>query len=341
MNMPWQTPVTIGREMDTELAIMSGEAAGQRVKHPQPTTGAPVPLWKQIPSQRPGGTAGYYGLPLLKEPVWVWSVPAYFYVGGVAGGSAVLAALLHRKKGYKTLAGWCRLLAFLGSTVGPGLLTWDLGKMARFIYMLRVFRLSSPMSIGSWSLAGTGMFSSLALLLGNSKAARPAALGTAAGGLMLAGYTGVLLGNTANPLWQGRRCMLPVLFTASAMASTAGVLELLPLNGREEEVVRRFGVIGKVSEAASMMVMERRSSIHPDAAKGLKEGKGGVLWKAAEVMVVAGIVLSAIPVKSPFKRRLSGALTTVGALCLRYALLESGKQAAREPRALFESQRQM
>jgi hypothetical protein len=38
---------------------------------------------------------------------------------------------------------------------------------------------------------------------------------------------------------------------------------------------------------------------------------------------------------------LSGTLTTVGAICLRFALLESGKHAAREPQALIESQRRL
>lgn len=341
MNMPWQNTVTIGRELDTDLAVLSGEAAHQKVKQPEPDTGSPVELWTELPSRPAEARLDYYRLPLLKEPVWIWSVPAYFYVGGVAGGSALLAALLHRRRGYRTLAGWCRLFAFLGSTAGPALLTWDLGKMLRFAYMLRVFRPSSPMSIGSWSLAGTGLLSTISLFLGNRRAARPAAIGTAAGGLILAGYTGVLLGNTANPLWQGRRNLLPVLFTASSVASTSGLLEMLDLNGRESKVVERFGLVGKIGEVASMVAMERETAIHPEASRGLREGKGGVLWKGAEAMVAAGIVVSLIPVSSGFKRRLSGALTTIGAVCLRFALLESGKEAARSPRALTQSQRRL
>src|SRR5690242_3936100 len=117
MNMPWQTPVRIGREMDTDLAVLSGEASHQRVKQPEPDTGSAVALWEELPSQPGARRPDYYDLPLLKEPVWIWSVPAYFYVGGVAGGSALLAALLHRRRGYRTLAGWCRLFAFMGSTL--------------------------------------------------------------------------------------------------------------------------------------------------------------------------------------------------------------------------------
>lgn len=334
MSLPWVRDVETGREMDRSLAVLTGEAAEQRVKKPEPDSGSPVPLWREIPSLSEASGRSYYDLALLKEPVWIWSVPAYFYVGGVAGGAAVLALLLHRRRGCKTLAAWCRLLAFLGSTAGPGLLTWDLGRMSRFVNMLRVFRPSSPMSIGSWSLAATGMMSTLSLLLGNRRAAIPAAFGTAGGGLVLAGYTGVLLGNSANPLWRQRRCTLPFLFTTSAMASMAGILELVDLNRREERVVRRFGLAGKIGEGACMLAMERESAGNAELAAGFREGKGGLFWQGAKAMIAAGIVLTAIPVPSKWKRRLSGMVTTAGAICLRFALLESGKRAARDPKVL-------
>jgi formate-dependent nitrite reductase membrane component NrfD len=339
MSLPWGTTVTTGREMNPQFAVLMGEGADQRVKQPEPDTGSAVALWEQVPSLPQKQRQDYYRLPLLKEPVWIWSVPAYFYVGGVAGGSSVLAALLHGRRKLATLASWCRLLAFIGTTVGPGLLTWDLGRMLRFVNMLRVLRPSSPMSLGSWSLAGMGMLSTLSLLLGNKASARPVALAAAGGGLMLSGYTGVLLGNTANPLWQQTRRTLPLLFTASSMASTAGVLEMLPLNRGEEEVVQCFGIVGKVGEAACMVAMEREAAVNPEASKALEEGKAGLLWKSAKVMLAAGIVLNLIPVRSPWKRRLGGVLTTAGAICLRYALLESGKHSAREPQASIRPQR--
>src|SRR6266487_4682813 len=34
----------------------------------------------------------YYDRPVLKEPVWKWYVPAYFFAGGLAAGSSMLAA---------------------------------------------------------------------------------------------------------------------------------------------------------------------------------------------------------------------------------------------------------
>ncbi|QXE91963.1 hypothetical protein [Geomonas subterranea] len=64
-----------------------------------------------------------------------------------------------------------------------------------------------------------------------------------------------------------------------------------------------------------------------------------MLWTAAKAALVTGILVELLPVRSPLKRKVSGALTTIGAICLRFALLEAGKTAAREPRATFNVQR--
>ncbi|UFS70378.1 polysulfide reductase NrfD [Geomonas sp. RF6] len=338
MNLPWKQKATVGRELDPKLAIVTGEGSQIAVRRPEPAS-TPIPVWEVLPSVDRQGRPDYYGIPLLKEPVWIWSVPVYFWAGGVAGGSAVLGAALHGKRKMRKLASACRWLSFLGTTVGPALLTWDLGKKTRFLNMLRVFRPTSPMSIGSWALAGSGMLSTIALLQGDRPSARPTNMALAGGGIVLSGYTGVLLGNTANPLWWQTRRTLPILFTASAMASTAAVLEMLPLKKREERVVQVFGTIGKVGEAAGMMAMEKIAGRVPEVANPFREGKCGFLWQSARGLVAAGIILNLLPGKSPFKRRLGGALTTVGALCLRYALLESGKCSARDPQAVFEAQR--
>lgn len=335
--LPGKSAVTRGRELDPRLAVLTGEGARQKIRHPEPVKGSPaVAVWHRLPSGQEESPRNYYGVPLLKEPVWIWSVPAYFYVGGVAGGSALLASLISGRKEFRGLAATCRLLAFIGTTIGPGLLTWDLGRRFRFVNMLRVFRPSSPMSVGSWSLAGTGMLASLALLHGDRPLPRPVSWSFAGGGLMLAGYTGVLLANSANPVWQGARYALPVLFTASSMASTSGVLELLPLNEREEAVVNGFGKIGKFAEAGAMMAVEREVASNPEAAEAFREGKAGVLWRMSKWLLAAGIVAGMLPERFRWKKLAGGALTTAGAVSLRFALLSLGKQAAANSRAVMK-----
>src|SRR5438874_11336372 len=82
----------------------------------------------------------YYDRPVLKEPVWKWYVPAYFYVGGAAGAAATLgaAAQLADRRGLAGLIRRCRWIAAAGGAVGTGLLVVDLGRPERFLNMLRV-----------------------------------------------------------------------------------------------------------------------------------------------------------------------------------------------------------
>src|SRR5690242_16189647 len=96
---------------------------------------------------------GYYGLPALKAPPWTVEVPAYLFVGGAAGAAAVIgcaAGLLTPSD--RQLIRDARWLAALGGAISPALLTSDLGMPSRFLNMLRVFKIRSPMSVGSWTL---------------------------------------------------------------------------------------------------------------------------------------------------------------------------------------------
>ena len=96
---------------------------------------------------------GYYDQPLLKPPVWTWEVPAYFFVGGVAGVAAMVAAVSAVAGADLTLVRDARWIAAAGAVISPALLISDLGRPDRFIYMLRVFKWRSPMSVGAWTLA--------------------------------------------------------------------------------------------------------------------------------------------------------------------------------------------
>src|SRR5438270_9106457 len=98
----------------------------------------------------------YYGLPLLKEPVWTWEVPAYFFVGGAAGASAVLAAAAQLAGGREELVREARWVAAVGAALSAPLLIADLGRPERFLNMMRVFKLRSPISVGAWTLAAFG-----------------------------------------------------------------------------------------------------------------------------------------------------------------------------------------
>ncbi len=338
----------LGRNIDPAVGLLTGEAAGQEVRspreHPQR---APLTIWQQSPVRHFADQRepDYYGRPAVKEPVWIWSVPLYFYVGGVAGAAAVLAAALQvrEREDLRGLRRRCRTIGAAGAALGSGLLTYDLGRPGRFLHMLRVFRPSSPMSVGSWTLAKSGGALALSLLAETKGSLAP--LGRAAGaaggmlGIPLAGYTGVLLANTAVPLWQAARRPLPVLFTASGMAGLGDLLEMFSLSEKEQAVARRFGTLGKAAELAGIQAVEKAACQVPEVAEPLHRGKTGRMWQGAKGLTAASLLLSLLPLRRRWKKPLASVLGTAGALLLRFALFQAGKVSSQEPQATFRQQR--
>jgi formate-dependent nitrite reductase membrane component NrfD len=225
------------------------------------------------------------------------------------------------------------------------LLISDLGRPTRFLNMLRVFRPSSPMSVGSWILAACGALSGASALFGFSKGllGRFGDLSSylaAVLGLPLAGYTGVLVANTAVPVWQGGRKALPVLFMGSAAASAGAFLELIAKREEGAAAARRFGTVGKAAELVAGFVYEREvGTVVERVARPLSEGVSGTLWKTARALTVASLGLSLLPGLAKWKRVAAGLTGLAGALALRFAVFHAGKASARDPRATFEQQR--
>jgi len=289
----------------------------------------------------------YYGLAVLKEPVWKAAVPAYFYVGGLAGAAAALGAAAQSagSPAYRRLCHITRAIAAGGAVLGSALLIEDLGRPSRFLNMLRVFRPTSPMNLGSWILAGFGGCAALAAVLRKARSGPLVAIGDAAAmgagvlGVPLAGYTGVLLANTAVPVWQGARTALPPLFMASAVTSAACALDLIELNPIERRAVRRFGVAGKAAELVLSKALEKEVGASKRAALALRVGASGALWKGAKLLVAASLALSLVPGAPRRLRRASAWLGTFGSLALRFGILRAGTVSSRDPRATFEQQR--
>lgn len=336
-----------GRYIDPSVGALSGEGSHQQTK-PQkaaPHGAEPSEVFSSVPSIWQGQQAEptYYGKPAIKSPVWIWTIPAYFFVGGLAGAAMVLAAAaqLFGGKRMQHLAQRAYWVGAVGGSVSSALLVADLGRPTRFLNMLRVFRPTSPMSVGSWVLAAATPCSLGAALFYRSNAllARLGGTGAAVFGIPLAGYTGVLLGNTAVPVWQQARRSLPVLFMSSSMNSAAGILKLIPLSPGAYDIVHTFGVMGAVVELAASEAFEREVSRVERVGKPLREGAPSVLWKTAKVLTVASLLVSLAPGRSRRMRQTAGILAALGSLCLRFAVFHAGKASARDPRATFGQQR--
>jgi formate-dependent nitrite reductase membrane component NrfD len=281
----------------------------------------------------------YYGRPIVKEPVWTWEIPTYFFTGGLAGASAVLSSAA-RVSGNEQLARKALYIAAAADLVSPLLLISDLGRPERFHHMLRVVKVTSPMNLGSWVLLVSGGASTTAAalqLLGRLRPVRIAAsIVSALAGPPLATYTGVLVADTAIPVWHDGRHELPWIFGASAAAS-AGAAASIFVSPRDAGPARRLAVAGVLAEGALMQAMELRLG---KVGEVYHQGEAGKLSWAAKGLAGAGAALLARRGhKSRASAVLGGALVCAGEVCLRWSVFKAGFQSARDPKYVVESQR--
>jgi formate-dependent nitrite reductase membrane component NrfD len=281
----------------------------------------------------------YYGRPIVKEPVWTWEIPTYFFTGGLAGASAVLSTTA-KLTGNEKLSKTALYIGAVADLVSPALLISDLGRPERFHHMLRVVKVTSPMNMGSWVLLVSGGASNTAAVLELVGRLRPVkllaeAVSTLAGPL-LATYTGVLVADTAVPVWHDGRQELPWIFAASAAAS-AGAASCVFVRPEDAGPARRLAVAGVLVEGALMQLMELRLGTIGEV---YRQGASGKLSRAAKGLATAGAALLARRgKKSRAALVLGGAMVCAGELCVRWAVFKAGVQSARDPKYVVESQR--
>jgi formate-dependent nitrite reductase membrane component NrfD len=298
---------------------------------PTASTGADGRSWDEVPT--------YHGQAVLKEPVWTWEIPNYFFVGGMAGASAGLA-YLSELRGDEQLArrAWGTALAAIA--VSPALLTSDLGRPERFLNMLRMFKVTSPMSVGSWILASSGATTALAaanswrgVFPRTARLAKPAA---AALGLPLSTYTAALLADTAVPAWHEARRLLPCVFASGAALSAGAVsVALSPLE--QARPARRLALGAAALEIGFKEVMERSLGGHGEVYRRRPASTYGHLARAC---IAGGATLLYVRGgDSRIAAVASGALLCAGALSARWSVFKAGLGSAADPKFVAGAQR--
>jgi formate-dependent nitrite reductase membrane component NrfD len=282
----------------------------------------------------------YYERPVIKEPVWTWEIPAYFFTGGLSGASSVMS-LAAKLFGNERLSKTALYIGAVADLLSPPLLISDLGRPERFHHMLRVFKITSPMNVGAWVLLVNGGASNTAAvleLLGRLKPIKLAAEVVAAlAGPPLATYTGVLLADTAVPVWHEARQELPWIFGASASAS-AGAAACMFLHPSDAGPARRLAIGAVAIEGSLFQTMELRLGTvgevyhHGPAAK--------LSWAAKSLAGAGAALLAARGRRSRRAGIIGGALVCAGEVCLRFAVVQAGRQSARDPKYTVEPQRQ-
>lgn len=282
----------------------------------------------------------YYGRPILKEPVWHQpDVPLYLFAGGLAGASALLAEGADAT-GRPGLLRVARIAAAAGSTAGAGLLVHDLGRPARFLNMLRVLKITSPLSVGSWVLAPFGGLSAIAAaseLSGRLPVVgRLAGVGAGILGPALATYTAVLVADTAVPAWHEAHRELPFVFAGGAAAS-AGGLAMVASSTDEAGPARRMAMAGGLAELATSELMVRRLGLH---AEVYRQGRPGTLLKLARALTVVGAGLTPFARRSRWVSAVAGSAYLAGSVLTRFGIFGAGLASARDPKYVVVPQKE-
>ena len=298
----------------------------------------------------------YYGIPPLKAPHWIWTIWLYFWIGGIGAG-AHLVSTVAQLLGYKDSALFrtAHYTVLASMLLSPILLIWDLGRPERFLNMLRILKLRSPMSLGSWALF---VFGNLGGLIATSQAAHDGLLGQGRitrlvraliperllsilalpFALFVGAYGGILIAATSVPMWARNWLLMGPTFLASAVSTGLSWLSLVLHLGewgekhtlkalhRAERVVLLIeaGLI-----AASLIKMGRW-------AKPLREKSLAPLFFGVTIL---GGVLTPLALlfgkETRSKSLLSSILVLLGGLAFRYVMVEGGKLSAKDPEAYF------
>jgi DMSO reductase anchor subunit len=292
------------------------------------------------PMVPPAEFTSYYGKPVLNAPVWAArDVAGYLFLGGLAGASSVLAAGAQlTDRPVLERAAKCGAAAAAGLSVAA--LVHDLGRPARALNMLRVFKVTSPMSVGSWLLSGyapAAGLSAAAALAG--RAPRAGAAATAAAALLgpaVSAYTAALISNTAVPAWHDGYREMPFIFAGSG-AAAAGGLGLIAAPLREAAPARNLALLGGALEIAAFERMTRRLGT---GAQPYSTGTAGTYLRAAKALTVlaaAGSIAGAS--RSRAASAASGAALMAASAATRFGIFHAGLASARDPQYTIVPQR--
>ena len=282
----------------------------------------------------------YYGKHIIKPPEWTDLIPLYFFTGGLAGASATVA-FAQRCARNDALARTMIGGSAAATAVSMYCLIADLKRPERFANMLRVFKPTSPMSVGVYIFSAFGSaifaaaaseFSGAARGVGRVSEALAAFLGPA-----MSVYTSVLIGDTVVPAWYRGRRTLPFVFAATS-ASSAGALGLLFGQRGSTKPSRRLAMLGAGVMPLALACLHREAGNR--IAHAYDEGQAGTLSRAARRLNATGAVCAALARKHDAFGRAAGILLLAGALAERFGIYRAGVNSARDPAYVIDDQRQ-
>ena len=282
----------------------------------------------------------YYDRPVINKPVWeAPDIPGYLFLGGLAGAASLLGAGA-QLTGRPGLERSTKIGAVAAGVLSLAGLVHDLGKPQRFVNMLRVFKVTSPMSVGSWLLAGYVPLAGAAAAsnltgrlprLGGLATAGAAGLGPA-----VASYTAALISNTAVPAWHDGYPEMPFVFVGSG-ATAAGGLGLLTAPVAETGPARAMAVAGIGLELATFERMQHRLGM---VAEPYSQGRGGAYVNAGKLLSLAGIAGALLGRHNRIASAASGIALLAASATTRWGIFHAGLQSADDPKYTVVPQRE-
>ncbi len=299
----------------------------------------------------------YYGQPVLKPSHYGQLIASYLFIGGIAGASQIIATIADwtgdRRNRFITRAG--RYLSLGGIIAAPLFLIADLRTPERWYNMLRIFRRTSPMSIGSWTLTAFGGLSGITALLQfladrrrrppYRSAARAFALPATGVGAIVATYTGTLLGSTSTPLWARASRFLPALFGISAAATSTAALTLAAhASGASRITARRLERLAAMIAAIEFLASGAldRHWERANLAAPLKEPPTATAYRAGYkgLGIAVPLLVHGVSVATGRRSRrasmFAAAATLIGGYFLRSVIVHAGRDSARRPEDYFQ-----
>jgi formate-dependent nitrite reductase membrane component NrfD len=252
-----------------------------------------------------GKVSNYYNIHLVNKAHWSWEIVLYFFLGGLAGGTflvSTIASLLGFEKD-RSIVRTGRYISFICLLISPILLIKDLGRPERFINMMRVLKLRSVMSIGTWALSSFGLFCGLATMhqvakdglldwfpfLARLLKALPIKIIEVVGslfGMIVASYTGVLLAATAVPVWaRARKILGPLFFTSALSTALAAISFILSLDrgNRGNDSLDRLERAEIVAASTELGLISALVPTLGPLGKPLFKGRNGTLFLGGTV----------------------------------------------------------
>lgn len=262
-----------------------------------------MPNSVELPS--PMNAAGYATRRVTKPPNWHELVAFDMLFNNMTTGLFLVAAAgdLMSRPAFGPLTRLAYPMALLFLTIDLACLVLDLGHRFRFHHMLRVFKPSSPMSLGTWSLTAysipLGLLATIEILERVGIGGVPTWIRTV---LIVSGipfamgsamYKGVLFSTTSQPGWKDARWLGGYLTNSAIVIGCAELLAIADVDGQGPVLAIRTSLLVLLAINLGFLVA-LRGELRP-AIRTLKGGRRLdqmlILGAAVGVFVPAMLIL--------------------------------------------------